>query len=376
MLFHNHFCMIQATKSILSKISPIKKHERKVIIVIGFSWTVVDSLLLLWRKASGVLPEKYYSPNLNFLKEALVRELNVFLISLLIGYFLVTVLKNYLPDSSLWFNLFIKTLLLLLVAVVMTFFIYVTYEWLIAGHSLAYSLKKFFYNLFNQRLLLQKMPQWVVLFILTLLAMEINEKYSRGVFFNIMIGKYLQPQEERRIIMFLDLKDSTPIAEKLGHKEYFKFIRDFIYCISSGFLENDGRIYQYVGDEVVIWWPESKANARNAISALLSTRKEINKNFNRFKRKYDTLPEYKVGIHTGNVMVGQVGIIKKDLVMSGDAINTAARIRSACTDLNQKFLISKDLNDLLDLKEWQCESLGLIDMKGKNEGIELFALKI
>jgi len=206
--------------------------------------------------------------------------------------------------------------------------------------------------------------------------MEINEKYSRGVFFNIMIGKYLQPQEERRIIMFLDLKDSTPIAEKLGHKEYFKFIRDFIYCISSGFLENDGRIYQYVGDEVVIWWPESKANARNAISALLSTRKEINKNFNRFKRKYDTLPEYKVGIHTGNVMVGQVGIVKKDLVMSGDAINTAARIRSACTDLNQKFLISKDLNDLLDMKEWQCESLGLIDLKGKNEGIELFALKI
>ena len=376
MLFHNHFCMIQATKSILSKISPIKKHERKVIIVIAVSWTVVDSLLLLWRKASGVLPEKYYSPNLNFLKEALVRELNVFLISLLIGYFLVTVLKNYLPDSSLWFNLFIKTLLLLLVAVVMTFFIYVTYEWLIAGYSLAYSLNKFFYNLLNQRLLLQKMPQWVVLFILTLLAMEINEKYSRGVFFNIMIGKYLQPQEERRIIMFLDLKDSTPIAEKLGHKEYFKFIRDFIYCISSGFLENDGRIYQYVGDEVVVWWPESKANARSAIASLLTTRKEINKNFDRFKRKYDTLPEYKVGIHTGNVMVGQVGIIKKDLVMSGDAINTAARIRSACTDLNQKFLISKDMNDLIDLKDWQSESLGLIDLKGKNEGLELFALKI
>ena len=29
--------------------------------------------------------------------------------------------------------------------------------------------------------------------------------------------------------MFMDLKDSTPIAEKLGHTENFKFIRDFIY---------------------------------------------------------------------------------------------------------------------------------------------------
>ena len=126
----------------------------------------------------------------------------------------------------------------------------------------------------------------------------------------------------------------------------------------------------------MIWWPESKANARSAIASLLSTRKVINKNFSRFKRKYDTLPEYKVGIHTGKVMVGQVGIIKKDLVMSGDAINTAARIRSACTDLNQKFLISKDMNDLIDLKDWQSESLGLIELKGKNEGMELFALKI
>jgi adenylate cyclase len=62
--------------------------------------------------------------------------------------------------------------------------------------------------------------------------------------------------------------------------------------------------------------------------------------------------------------------------MSGDTINTAARIRSACTELNQKFLISKDVNDLLDLKEWQSESIGLIDLKGKNQGIELFALKI
>ena len=75
-------------------------------------------------------------------------------------------------------------------------------------------------------------------------------------------------------------------------------------------------------------------------------------------------------------MVGQVGIEKKDLVMSGDAINTAARIRSACNDLNQKFIISKDVSDLLDMKEWQTVSLGVVDLKGKNQGIELFGLNI
>jgi len=95
-----------------------------------------------------------------------------------------------------------------------------------------------------------------------------------------------------------------------------------------------------------------------------------------FRWGYDITPEYKVGIHSGNVTVGQVGITKKDLVMSGDTINTAARIRSACTELNQKFVVSKEIMDLLGMKDWQTESLGLVDLKGKNESIELFALKI
>lgn len=368
--------MIKATKSILSRVSPIKRHERKIILFIALSWTLVDLLFFFWRKFLGILPDKYYNPETNILKELLVREVSVFIISLLIGYFLISVLRNYLRNSSLWFNLLTKTGLLLLAAIVMTFLVYISYEWFIAGNTFKVAFDKFTYNLLHRQLLVEKMPEWILLFLFTQLCIEINEKYSKGVFFNIMVGKYLQPREERRIIMFLDLKDSTPIAEKLGHKEYFRFIRDFIYNISMGFMENDGRIYQYVGDEIVVWWPESKANARNAVAALLSTRKELNKSFNRFKQKFDTIPEYKAGIHTGSVMVGQVGIIKKDVVMSGDAINTAARIRSACTDLNQKFLISKDLNDLLDLKEWQSESQGVIDLKGKNQGLELFALKI
>ena len=72
----------------------------------------------------------------------------------------------------------------------------------------------------------------------------------------------------------------------------------------------------------------------------------------------------------GDVTVGQIGVIKKDLAMSGDTMNTAARIRSACGELNQKFIMSKDFMENSGLKEWQGESLGIIDLKGKAEGIE------
>ena len=370
-----HF-MTQSPKSTSSGYSPVRKHERKIILVIATFWTAVDLVFFYWRNAVGILPEKYYRADTNIFKEVLIRELNVFVISLVLGYFLVSVLRNYLRNSSLWFNLLVKTIVLLFVALLMTFFIYITYEWLIAGNSLGNAFDKFLYNLLHKRLLLEKMPEWVVLFLFTLFAIEINEKYSQGVFVNIMLGRYLQPREERRIIMFLDLKDSTPIAEKLGHKEYFKFIRDFIADMSEGFLKHDGRIYQYVGDEIVVWWPESKVNARRAVSSLLTARKELNKHNDHYKRMYDVFPEYKAGIHVGMVTVGQVGIVRKDLVMSGDAINTAARIRSICSELNQKFIISKDMAELLEMKDWQVEPLGLVDLKGKNHEIELFALKI
>ena len=183
-------------------------------------------------------------------------------------------------------------------------------------------------------------------------------------------------KNEKRIILFIDLKNSTPIAEKLGHTEYFKFIRDVIYCLAAGIAEYDGRVYQYVGDEIVAWWPHTEQNAKKCVNSLIAARKIFNHNAEHFKRGYDIIPEYKVGIHSGNVTVGQVGIAKKDLVISGDTINTAARIRSACTELNQKYLVSKEFITLLNMKDWQTESVGLVDLKGKNEDLELFTLKI
>ena len=57
----------------------------------------------------------------------------------------------------------------------------------------------------------------MIIFFITQLILIINEKYSPGVFMDILVGKYIQPKIETRIVMFMDLKDSTPIAEKLGH---------------------------------------------------------------------------------------------------------------------------------------------------------------
>ena len=367
---------MKTTRLILPRRSAVKKNEIKVILLIALCWIIIDLCIFIFQMKSGVFTFKYADPGSNTYKAIFLRELNVLLLSLIIGYLLVSLLRNFLRNSSLWFNLLVKTLVLVAVAVIMSFFIYMSYETLINHRAPGKSINKFMENTFRPDWFIPKMLEWVLLFIFTQLAIEINEKYSPGVFFDIMVGRYLLPKEEERIIIFIDLTDSTPIAEKLGSKEYFQFIRDFIFCISAGIMEHNGRVYQYVGDEIVAWWPSSKINAKKVVSSLLDSRKVLNKNSEIFKMAYGIIPEYKAGIHSGKVTIGQVGISKKELVMSGDTINTAARIRSACTELHQKFLVSKDFIDLAGLETWQSESMGLIDMKGKNEELELFALKI
>jgi adenylate cyclase len=273
-------------------------------------------------------------------------------------------------------NFLLKTALLIGLAFLMNFLLYFFYSLLIVKNSASTSIDNFAYRAFNSPWMLKKLPGWLLTFLLLQVIVEMIKKYSPGIFFDVLFGKYRNPKVEKRIVMFIDLKDSTPIAEKLGNVDYFRFIREFIEIVSLALIQHQGRIYQYVGDEVVVSWIYNPKNARRCIDSLIDTRKMIQANGEDFRRRYDITPEFRVGIHIGDVTIGEIGTIKKDLAMSGDTMNTTARIRSACSELNQKFIVSKDVIETLDLKDWQSESLGIIDLKGKNAGIELFALKI
>ncbi len=363
-------------RPISSGFSVIRRYRVKMILYIAIAWTLIDAIFYIIRLSAELTPGKYSLFQHRTTQVIMLREANVFFISLIMGWLLVYLLKEFLRNSSLWTNLVYKTLILVFASLSMNFFIHLTYATLIAHQSFSLAITNFYRNTFETKWLLQKTPEWIILFMLTQLIIEINEKYSPGVFFDIMMGKYKQPRDERRIIMFIDLKDSTSIAEKLGHKDYFKFIRDFIFYISIGLMEYGGRIYQYVGDEIIVSWPDTRRNARKCVYALIEGRKALHKNYYVFQRNYGVFPEFKVGIHVGEVTIGEIGVIKKDLVMSGDTMNTASRIRTACNELNQKFIVSKDFLDHINLKKWQAESLGPIELKGKNSSIELFALKI
>ena len=58
--------------------------------------------------------------------------------------------------------------------------------------------------------------------VITQLYAEFSQSIGMGTLSNFFLGKYHRPIEEERIFMFLDMKSSTTIAEKLGHVRYFQ----------------------------------------------------------------------------------------------------------------------------------------------------------
>ncbi len=346
--------------------SGLNKYRIRAILFIAVAWTLIDIMVVLLLSDGNHKPFKFH----------LVRESAVFIISGLIGYLFVFALKNVFRTRSPLYNFVFKSMILIGAAFFITFLIHFADNLFFDGLTYQNALQRSLDEVLQIRMMTRKVVYWLILFAITQLFIEINEKYSPGVFIDILIGKYTQPKIENRIIMFMDLKDSTPIAEKLGHVENFKFIRDFIYHVSMAIIEHDGRIYQYVGDEIVVSWVCNKENTAKCMAAIIDARKNLQKNGHHFRNSYGIIPEFRVGLHIGDVTVGQIGVIKKDLAMSGDTMNTTARIRSACNELNQKFIMSKDFMDNSDLKQWQGESLGIVDLKGKQIDIELFAIKI
>ncbi len=204
-----------------------------------------------------------------------------------------------------------------------------------------------------------------------------TESFGKSVFFNMMIGKYRKPTEERRIFMFLDLKSSTTIAENLGHFRYSQLIQDCFIDLNQTLIPYDAEVYQYVGDEAVLSWDYKKGLRRNnCINLFFAFQQRLEKRANYYQKKYNLLPEFKAGLHGGKLIVVEVGSIKKELAYHGDVINTTSRIQEQCNTYKEKFLISKQLLQQLRLNsQFDALELGNLTLKGKQKKFSIFALK-
>lgn len=203
-----------------------------------------------------------------------------------------------------------------------------------------------------------------------------NNKFGDGVILNMLLGRYRKPREVERILMFVDLKSSTTIAEELGHLKYSQFIQDCFYYLNRIVGKYGAEIYQYVGDEAVLTWNLKRGHKKlNCINLFFEFDKKLKRHSKYFMRTYGIIPEFKAGIHSGKIIIAEVGSIKKELAYHGDVINTTSRIQEQCNEYNESLLISEEfLNTISLTSNYKAVSLGNEMLEGKTETLKLFAI--
>jgi adenylate cyclase len=216
-----------------------------------------------------------------------------------------------------------------------------------------------------------------VIIVFTLFLAEIGGHIGQGVMLNFIFGKYFKPQNEERIFMFLDMKASTTIAEKIGHERYFDLLKMYYGDMADTIIETEGEIYQYVGDEIVISWKMKKGlSALNCIRCFYFIKEAFQKESEKYRKTFNTIPGFKAGVHCGMVTYGEIGKLKQDILYTGDVLNTTARIQSKCNDLQAELLISEDLKTHLNgISTYRLIDKGIHDLRGRNADMRVFEVQ-
>jgi adenylate cyclase len=218
----------------------------------------------------------------------------------------------------------------------------------------------------------------IVISVCTILLFGINDLLGPGVLFAFVAGRYYHPRLEERALLFIDMRSSTATAESLGEVRFLAFLNRFVTDLSLAILEGGGEIHKYVGDEVISSWRITAGrNEAGCIRACFSALDRLAEGGPAYERDFGFRADFRAGLHCGPVVLGELGFVKKEIALIGDAMNTTQRILEACREANCRVLVSAALLDrIVALPAGvTVRALGPMPMRGKERSVALSALE-
>ncbi len=193
----------------------------------------------------------------------------------------------------------------------------------------------------------------------------------------LLTGRYHTPRREERIVLFLDLIGSTELTERLGDLQFYRFLNRVFLDVTDVVLESGGEIYRYVGDEIIVVWPLPDGLRDAAcITCLLGINRALARHTADYQRLFGALPHFRGALHAGPMIVGEMGDVKREIVLLGDTMNTASRIEGICRSTGHDHIASITVIAALAAlpESVTARSLGTVPLRGRAGDLELFAL--
>jgi len=188
---------------------------------------------------------------------------------------------------------------------------------------------------------------------------------------NVITDVKLGDQVEKIVtVLFSDIRDYTSLSEQMSPEENFKFVCSFNERMGPKIRGHNGFINQYLGDAIMAIFPR---NAEDALLAAIEMQKEV-QDLNRVRIANDQKPiQIGVGMHTGPLIMGITGDDSRmDATTISDTVNIASRLESLTKHYSVNIILSDSSLRQMEQKEgFHLRSLGLVQLKGKREAVEI-----
>jgi adenylate cyclase len=152
--------------------------------------------------------------------------------------------------------------------------------------------------------------------------------------------------ERALAILFSDIREFTPLSEANLPYDVVHMLNRYFLAMGDAVLQNDGYIDKYIGDGMMALFGVSGGDPRSVCLAAVRAGLRMLDNLaelNRYLRDHFGVEfRMRIGIHFGDVVVGQMGHPKKmQFTAIGDSVNTASRIEAAVKGTTANLLVSE-----------------------------------
>jgi adenylate cyclase len=133
-------------------------------------------------------------------------------------------------------------------------------------------------------------------------------------------------------LIVVDVRDFSRVSEGMAPRKVVSFLNEALDLITSRLLEHGGTVDKYVGDAVLAYFGaplSTDDHAERAVAAAIAIQREVEERNDKPNASNEPPMPLRlgIGIHTGPVVVGNIGTDRKmDYTVIGDAVNVAHRL--------------------------------------------------
>jgi adenylate cyclase len=178
-------------------------------------------------------------------------------------------------------------------------------------------------------------------------------------------------------LLFSDIVNFTAITEKADPAMVMQYTSRYFAAVSGEIMRHSGTVDKFIGDAVMAIWnapaddPNHVAHACAAALAFQRANERLNQDF-----ENEGWPSYRtrIGIHTGDAVVGNIGSEDRmNYTALGATVNLAARLEGLNKAYGTSILVSTAVRDRAG-QEFVFRSVDRISPKGFAEAFEIYEL--